>query len=138
MIKANKGILNPTGFGSRNRLVIPEGQRLETADPGRKSDLNRWPNKQMREADVTAPPRIGGRHTLKRFDRKVGKPPIPHFISWRMKMEEKRYVGVDLAKRTMEVCILCDGQKPRRYSGVSTGEAGRRRLTGMLRRTDKD
>jgi hypothetical protein len=38
---------------------------------------------------------------------------------------EPRYVGLDLAKRTMEVCVLRDRQKPRRFAGTGTGEAGR-------------
>ncbi|MDR1229826.1 MAG: hypothetical protein LBK61_00330, partial [Spirochaetaceae bacterium] len=44
---------------------------------------------------------------------------------------EPRYVGLDLAKRTMEVCALRDGQKPQRFSGIGTGEAGREKLAGM-------
>jgi transposase len=51
-------------------------------------------------------------------------------------MEEQRYVGLDLAKRTMEVCILCEGQEAQRYSSVSTSERGRKRLAGMLRKED--
>jgi transposase len=50
--------------------------------------------------------------------------------------DEPKFVGLDLAKRTMEVCILCDGEKTQRYSGVSTGEAGREKLAGMLRAGD--
>jgi hypothetical protein len=52
MIKKKKGILKLTGFGSLSQMAIPERERLETEDPGRKNNLNRRPNKQMREAGI--------------------------------------------------------------------------------------
>jgi hypothetical protein len=45
-----------------------------------------------------------------------------------------RFVGLDLAKRTMEVCVLRAGQKPQRFSGIGTGEAGREKQTGERRK----
>jgi transposase len=48
---------------------------------------------------------------------------------------EARYVGIDLAKRTMEVCILSEGRKIERH-GLKTDEEGRRRLCGLLRKSD--
>jgi hypothetical protein len=80
MIKEKKGILKPTGFGSRYRLAIPEGEHPEMEDPGHKNNLNRQPNKQMRELSNMGSPRIGGRYTLKRQYRKSGETPIPHFF----------------------------------------------------------
>jgi hypothetical protein len=47
-----------------------------------------------------------------------------------------RFVGLDLTKRTMEVCVLRGGEKPQRFSGIGTGEAGREKLAGMLRPGD--
>ena len=32
-----------------------------------------------------------------------------------MKEGNKRYVGLDPAKRTIEVCIVCEGEKPVPY-----------------------
>jgi hypothetical protein len=61
MIKEKKGILKPTGFGSRCRLAIPEGEHPEMEAPGQKNNLNRQPNKQMRELSNMGSPRIGGR-----------------------------------------------------------------------------
>jgi transposase len=42
-----------------------------------------------------------------------------------------KFEGLDLAKRTMEVYVLRGGQKPQRFSGIGTGEAGREKLAGM-------
>jgi hypothetical protein len=42
-----------------------------------------------------------------------------------------KFAGLDPAKRTMEVRALRDGQKPQRFSGTGTGEAGREKLAGM-------
>jgi hypothetical protein len=47
-----------------------------------------------------------------------------------------KFMGLDLAKRTMEVCVLRDGQKPQRFSGIGTGEAGQEKLVGMPRPGD--
>jgi transposase len=47
-----------------------------------------------------------------------------------------RYVGLDLAKRTMEICILADGQKTIRISGHKSDEGGRNRLAALLKKTD--
>jgi transposase len=41
MIKEKKGILKPTGIGSRSRLAIPEGEHPKREDPGCKNNLNR-------------------------------------------------------------------------------------------------
>jgi hypothetical protein len=51
-------------------------------------------------------------------------------------MTELKFVGLDLAKRTMEVRVLCGGQKPQRFSGTGTGKAGREKLAGMPRPGD--
>ena len=49
----------------------------------------------------------------------------------------KRYVGLDLAKRTMEVCIAQSGQTGlKRVSGMKTDAKGRERLAGLLRESD--
>ena len=49
----------------------------------------------------------------------------------------KRYVGLDLAKRTMEVCIAQDGLAVlNRVSGMKTDGKGRERLAGLLRNSD--
>ncbi|ULQ58601.1 transposase [Brucepastera parasyntrophica] len=54
-----------------------------------------------------------------------------------MKEEAKRYVGLDLAKRTMEVCILNDcGKTELSKSGVKTDETGRSQLANILKQTD--
>jgi hypothetical protein len=45
-----------------------------------------------------------------------------------------RYAGIDLAKRTMEVCIV-DGDKIERH-GLTTDEKGRSILASLLRKTD--
>jgi hypothetical protein len=45
-----------------------------------------------------------------------------------------RYVGIDLAKRTMEVCVV-DGDKIERH-GLTTDEQGRNVLASLLRKTD--
>jgi hypothetical protein len=44
---------------------------------------------------------------------------------------EPRFVCLDLAKRTMEACVLRSGQKPQRFAGTGAGEAGREKLAGM-------
>jgi hypothetical protein len=46
----------------------------------------------------------------------------------------RRYVGIDLAKKSMEVCILEEGVITRH--GMKTDRAGRRRLLRILRKTD--
>jgi transposase len=43
---------------------------------------------------------------------------------------------LDLAKRTVEVCILCEGEKSQGMSGIRTDEKGRERLASLLRRDD--
>jgi transposase len=49
----------------------------------------------------------------------------------------KRYVGLDLAKRTMEVCVVKDGETGvERASGMKTDGKGRERLARLLRETD--
>jgi hypothetical protein len=45
-----------------------------------------------------------------------------------------RYVGIDLAKRTMEVCFL-EGERIERH-GLTTDEQGRYILASLLRKTD--
>jgi transposase len=50
---------------------------------------------------------------------------------------EKRYVGLDLAKRTMEVCVVQDGTSGvERASGMKTDGKGRERLARRLRKSD--
>jgi hypothetical protein len=52
-------------------------------------------------------------------------------------MEESQFeggprdAGLGLAKRTMEARVLRGGQKPQRFSGTGTGEAGREKLAAM-------
>jgi transposase len=46
----------------------------------------------------------------------------------------RRYVGIDLAKRTMEVCII-ESKRIERH-GLTTDEKGRRILSLLLRKTD--
>ena len=49
----------------------------------------------------------------------------------------QRYVGLDLAKRTLEVRILSDEKKEcLRKSGVRTDEKGRKQLSKLLKQTD--
>jgi hypothetical protein len=45
-----------------------------------------------------------------------------------------RYVGIDLAKRTMEVCVM-DGEKIERHR-LTTDEKGRKVPASLLRETD--
>jgi hypothetical protein len=52
-----------------------------------------------------------------------------------MENTHKRFVGLDLAKRTVEVCILSPDNPSRRMSGIKTDEKGRARLAALL---DKD
>jgi transposase len=47
-----------------------------------------------------------------------------------------RYVGLDLAKRTMDVCILRGTEKAVRYSGVKTDAVGREGLARLLDERD--
>jgi transposase len=53
-------------------------------------------------------------------------------------MEQERgcFVGVDLAKRSMEVCILTEDGKPKRCS-YRTDAGGRQRLASALRKSDR-
>ena len=54
-----------------------------------------------------------------------------------MSEETVRYVGIDLAKKTMEVCVLGEEEKEiKRVSSVSTNETGRKRLVNLLKKTD--
>ena len=54
-----------------------------------------------------------------------------------MSKETARYIGIDLAKKTMEVCILGDEEKViKRISSVPTTESGRKRLVSLLQETD--
>jgi transposase len=46
----------------------------------------------------------------------------------------RRYVGIDLAKRTMEVCMV-EGQRIERH-GLTTDEQGRQMLERLLRKRD--
>lgn len=52
-----------------------------------------------------------------------------------MEQRKSRFVGIDLAKRSMEVCILCDG-KPAIRSNYKTDAPGRTRLCTSLQATD--
>jgi transposase len=53
-----------------------------------------------------------------------------------MENGKKRFVGRDLAKRTLEVCIVSEGEKPLRHGGIQSDAAGRRRLAEILRPGD--
>jgi transposase len=61
----------------------------------------------------------------------------PLFLQLYLKEKEmaRRYVGIDLAKRTMEVCIL-EGKKIR-WHGLTTDEKGRQTLVQLLRKSDE-
>ena len=48
-----------------------------------------------------------------------------------MEQRKSRFVGIDLAKKSMEVCILCDG-KPAIRSSYKTDASGRTRLCASL------
>jgi transposase len=50
---------------------------------------------------------------------------------------EGRYVGIDLAKRTMEVCIVSDGEEKIERHGLKTDAKGRDVLCRLLRKSDK-
>lgn len=52
-----------------------------------------------------------------------------------MEHGKERFVGVDLAKRSMEVCILAEGMDPMRQS-YRTDATGRTRLSAKLKKTD--
>jgi transposase len=60
----------------------------------------------------------------------------PLFLQLYTKEKEmaRRYVGIDLAKRTMEVCIV-EGKQIERH-GLTTDEKGRKILALLLRKTD--
>jgi hypothetical protein len=61
-----------------------------------------------------------------------------YFIVRRRMMEnsQRRFVGLDLAKRTVEVCILCEGERAQGMSRVRTDEKGRERPASLLRKDD--
>jgi transposase len=59
---------------------------------------------------------------------------LPFLRFYPKERDMARYVGIDLAKRKMDVCILADG-KIERHS-FKTDAEGRRRLRGLLRKTD--
>jgi transposase len=62
----------------------------------------------------------------------------PDFMLEEQAMEAgKRYVGLDLGKRTMEGCIVTDGQSGvERVSGMKTDGKGRERLARLVRASD--
>jgi transposase len=53
-----------------------------------------------------------------------------------MEESKKRFVGLDLAKRRLEECIVCEGEKTLRHGGIKSDAAGRLRLAGILRPGD--
>jgi transposase len=53
-----------------------------------------------------------------------------------MNNSQRRFVGLDLAKRTVEVCMLCEREKPPGMSGIRTDEKGRERLASLLCQDD--
>jgi transposase len=53
-----------------------------------------------------------------------------------MNNSQRRFVGLDLAKRTVEVCMLCEGEKLPGMSGIRTDEKGRERLASLLCQDD--
>jgi transposase len=53
-----------------------------------------------------------------------------------MENSQRRFIGLDLAKRTMEVCMLCEGERLPGMSGIRTDEKGRERLASYLRKDD--
>lgn len=50
---------------------------------------------------------------------------------------EGRFVGIDLAKRTMEVCIVTEGVEKIERHGLKTDTKGRETLCRLLRKSDK-
>jgi hypothetical protein len=52
-----------------------------------------------------------------------------------MEQRIRRFVGVDLAKKSMEVCVLQEGKLAERAS-YRTDAVGRRRLASSLRKSD--
>lgn len=52
-----------------------------------------------------------------------------------MEQRKSRFIGIDLAKKSMEVCILCDG-KPAIRSSYKTDTSGRTRFCANLQATD--
>jgi transposase len=60
--------------------------------------------------------------------------PFLEFTTLEENMKE-RYAGIDLAKRTMEVCVVSDGEPIERH-GLKTDAEGRRRLCRLLKKTD--
>jgi hypothetical protein len=62
---------------------------------------------------------------------------VPFRLQVKKTLSGKRYVGLDLAKRTMEVCIVQDDEDGvKRMSGMKTDGKGRERLAGLLRESD--
>jgi transposase len=75
-----------------------------------------------------------GDATPNRISVNPGQRPLFLQLFLKEKDMARRYVGIDLAKRTMEVCIL-DGTKIERH-GLTTDEKGRHILALLLRKTD--
>ena len=52
-----------------------------------------------------------------------------------MEQVERRFIGIDLAKKSMELCILCEGQAAVK-SSYKTDAGGRTRLCANLKASD--
>ena len=63
-------------------------------------------------------------------------PPVPILFSWGDMEAGKRYAGLDLAKRTTEVCVVTDGGVVvERVSRMKTGGKGRERSALLFRKS---
>jgi len=113
--------------------LAAERQGLEREDLGSKRNLNRPPNKKMRGA-------AQGGTTANRSSAYPAKSAgLPSLILYpggeRMEQTKRRFVGIDLAKKSMELCILSEGQAADR-SSYKTDAGGRSRLCANLEASD--
>jgi hypothetical protein len=60
--------------------------------------------------------------------------PFPHFTD--KEREMTRYVGTDLAKRSMQVCAVTEESAAIERRGLKTDEKGRQMLCSFLRKED--
>jgi transposase len=134
MLYGRSDILKPTGLGSRSRLEPGGRERPEREDLVVENKLK--PAAEETDAERRFDSVTANRSSVYHDERFLDS--YPDFIPEGKAMEVgKRYVGLDLAKRTMEVCIVQDGEAGvKRESGMKTGGKGRERLAGLLRESD--
>jgi transposase len=104
-------------------------------DPVTEIILSRPSNNKVWRADKSTRPRIG----VRCIEAPNFKTRWSHFILGEEKMEEttKRYIGIDLAKRTFLARIeSSDGNKPEVFQGT-TSKPGIEKLLSRLRPTDR-